>query len=95
MTQVAATEEFKSQMTFLKTYERNYQLRKKQIEALKNNAEELKPQVEVYEAIQEEIKSLKSQNKTDEEFLVSMNEMVLRSTGEPISQGPLFEEKTN
>jgi len=85
------TNEFKSQMTFLKRYNENYNYRAQQIAEKKKMQEDLKPTVDQFNAISEEIEDLKVQNKIDEKFLISMNDMVLRNTGEPISNGPLFE----
>lgn len=89
------TEEFKSQMTFLKTYSESYGKRKEQIAAKRQQLESLQPAVEEFSSIQDEIKELVKQNQSDEKFLISMNEMVLRNTGQPINNGPLFNEEEN
>jgi len=86
------TNEFQSQMTFLKRYSENYYHRAQLIAEKRKMLEDLKPSVDQSNLITEEIEDLKAQNKIDEKFLISMNDMVLRNTGEPISNGPLFEE---
>jgi hypothetical protein len=85
--------EFTSQMGFLKTYAEQSLRKQLLIDELKKKAESLKGTVDQFESINEEIEDLQKSLRLDEKFLISMNEMVLRNTGDPISNGPLFEEK--
>jgi hypothetical protein len=82
-------------MNFLATYKSARDKRAALIESKKTQIEELKPAVEEYENLKSEIDFLQKENRQDEKFLINMNEMVLRNTGDPIDNGPLFNnEKT-
>lgn len=86
-----ATNQFLSQMEFLKAYA-NSSAQKKQLAAcLKERLGNLKPSVEEANRIVEELEDLQKSIRLDEKFLISMNEMVVRNTREPISNGPLFD----
>lgn len=87
-------QEYASQMGFLKTYAENVEKKKKMIDGLKKQMLELKPQVDLFNALTEEVEDLSKSIRLDEKFLVSMNDMVLRNTGRPISDGPLFDAST-
>ena len=93
----AATQQFNSQMEFLKAYSVSFEQKKEAANTLQGRLKELQPLVEESEKISEELNDLNKSMRLDEKFLVSMNEMVLRNTGKPISEGPLFDasQETN
>lgn len=91
MQQSEFTQTLSSGLTFLRSYQRDYYERKKQIESLEEKRTHLQPMVEESKRIEEQIKSLQNQNKSDEKFLQSMNDVILRATGQPISSGDLFD----
>jgi len=84
--------EFKSGMTFLTSYGKDYESRKEQIEVLENALQEIQPALEEAKRLQDKIKELRDQNKASEKFLISMNAVVISHTGQPINNGPLFEQ---
>lgn len=83
-------DQFKSQMNFLQTYHESFERRKEQIEEKKQQSASMENYVLQYNRLQEEIKELEKENRQDEKFLISMNDMVLRNTDQPVSNGPLF-----
>lgn len=86
-----ATNQYHSQMEFLKAYAHSTAQKKQAAVGLKERLESLKPSVEEANKIVEELEDLQKSIRLDEKFLISMNEMVVRNTGEPISNGPLFD----
>ena len=86
--------EFVSGMTFLKNYASEYEERKDKLAALEEKLEKLSPAVEEAKKISEEIKEINNLNKASEKFLMSMNEVVLAHTGQPIDNGPMFNQPT-
>lgn len=86
-------EQFKSQMIFLGTYADEYNKRKILIDDYKSRLKILQPHVDEYTQVKESIRELEKQNQSDEKLLISMNNMVLRASGQPVSNGPLFDEK--
>lgn len=90
-----ATEQYHSQMEFLKAYAHSTAQKKQAASGLKERLENLKHSVEEAKRIVEELEDLQKSIRLDEKFLISMNEMVVRNTGEPISNGPLFDQTSN
>jgi|GEM_PF-2015673 len=86
-------EQFKSQMTFLKTHIENQKARESEINSLQERQKELEPAVQEYDEAGKEIDRLKKESGAEKKFLMSMNEMVLHGTGRPVSEGPLFEQE--
>lgn len=90
MALVEVNEMFSSQMTFLKTYSEQHNDKKAELQKIDRKIDELKPIVNQYNDLVENKKELMKELTTQEKFLLSMNSMVQRVTGEPIDQGPLF-----
>ncbi len=85
-------EQFISQMNFLKTYIDSFERKEEVLIELKERLAQLQPYVEEARKIQEEIDDINRSLRLDEKFFISMNDMVLRNTGQPISNGELFEQ---
>jgi len=84
--------EFKSGMAFLNSYAKDYDERKEKIQQLKKKLDDLQPAVQEALKAQDEIENLTKLNKSSEKFLMDMNSVILSHTGQPVSNGPLFEE---
>lgn len=86
--------QFQSQMNFLLTYSESYQQKTMRAKYLQERLGNLKPMVEESTKIQEELEDLNKSIRLDEKFLISMNDMVMRNTGQPIDNGPMFNQKS-
>lgn len=84
--------QFASQMEFLKAYANTFEQKKELKHQLEERLHTLKISVEEYKKVEAELDNLKKSLREDEKFLISMNDMVLRNTGQPISNGELFEQ---
>jgi predicted nuclease with TOPRIM domain len=84
--------QFASQMEFLKAYATTFEQKKELKLKLEERLSTLKTSVEEFEKLESELDNLKKSLREDEKFLISMNDMVLRNTGQPISNGDLFEQ---
>lgn len=85
--------QFASQMNFLQTHAENYEQRKLRIESIDGRLNQLEPMLDEFKKLEKEKEDLQRLNKDEKKFLITMNEMVLRNTGEPFSNGPLFENQ--
>ena len=83
---------FNSTLNFLQAYARNYEQRQQRISDIEKRFTDLRPAVEEAAALETEKESLKKLNKDEEKFLVAMNTIFLQSTGQPITNGPLWDE---
>lgn len=83
---------FNSTLNFLQAYARNYEQRRQRISDIDKRFADLRPAVEEAAALEVEKESLKKLNKDEEKFLVAMNTIFLQSTGQPITNGPLWDE---
>lgn len=92
MALVEVTDEFRSQMNFLKMYDADRSKKKEELGRIKSAMTDLQPYVDEYEELKKNEAELKKEIRDDEKFLISMNDMVRRVTGEPISNGPLFDK---
>ncbi|OGV08685.1 MAG: hypothetical protein A2499_04945 [Stygiobacter sp. RIFOXYC12_FULL_38_8] len=93
MTNEAATQNYESQMRFLKTYADSFEQKKDMAAKLEVELDQVKPAAERAQKIMKELGELKKSIRLDESFLISMTQMVERNTGEPITNGPLFEKQ--
>ncbi len=91
---VEVNEMFSSQMTFLKTYAESHEAKKEILQQIDRKIDELKPTVNQYTDLVEQKKAMIKELNAEEKFLLSMNNMVQRVTGEPISNGPLFDNNS-
>lgn len=80
-----------SGLSFLNAYANQHMAREEKITVLEEKLIKLQPMVDEAAKIAEEIKLIRAQNKSDEKFLMNMNEVILAETGEPISNGELFD----
>jgi hypothetical protein len=93
MSGATATPEFTSQMRFLKTYSDSFEQKKELRAKLQVRLEQIKPVAQEASEIRKEIGELDKSIRLDESFLINMNEMVKRNTGESVTDGPLFEKQ--
>lgn len=70
------SEKVTAAVDFLNDYAANYRKRTEAIESLEKKLNTLKPAVEEHKKIKGKIESLKSQNKEDKDFLLSMKSML-------------------
>ena len=87
--------QFASQMEFLKAYAVSFEKKKELKHQLEEKLYSLLASVEQHKEITDELETLRKSLREDEKFLISMNDMVLRNTGQPISNGELFEQHKN
>lgn len=92
MALLEVTEEFKSQMTFLKVYSRTHEEINQELHAVDREIDELKPTVNKYQDLIERKKELIKRLNSEEKFLIEMNKAILRNTGNNIDDGPLFDK---
>lgn len=88
-----ATQQYESQMRFLKTYADSFEQKKELAAKLEVELDQLKPAAERANKIMKELGELKKSIRLDESFLISMTQMVERNTGVQVTNGPLFDQK--
>ena len=93
MSGATATHEDQTLMEWLKNYKSTSDLTKARIEELKVQHSKLLPAVEEANKLNSEIQQLQKHLRENEKFLINMNQAVIRMTGEPISNGELFEAR--
>lgn len=86
-----SNEHFTSQMIFLQTHAENYENRNNRLTVIDDRLKQLAPLMDEAKKLVEEKEELQKLNRDEKKFLISMNDMVLRNTGKPISEGPLFD----
>jgi len=85
-------QKFASQMEFLQTHADNFAKRANRLDVINGKLNDFEPMLDEIEKLTTEREEILKLNRDEKKFLVTMNEMVLRSTGEPISNGPLFQD---
>jgi len=85
------TQQLDAAISFLNNYAENFGRRKELISSLIAKIEKLKPAVEDYRKIKEQLDSLQSQNKSEEKFLINMKNMIEHNEI-GIGEGPLFDQ---
>lgn len=74
-------------VTFLIDYSHKLQSRREKLESLEKKLDSYKPAVDEYKRVKEAIDAIKSQNKSDEKFLMSMKKMIERNYDVEIRDG--------
>ncbi|MEW6653298.1 MAG: hypothetical protein AB1394_07490 [Bacteroidota bacterium] len=93
MNGATATHEDQVLVDWLKNYKSTSDLTKARIDELKAKRDKLTAAVDEANKLDSEIQQLSKHLRENEKFLINMNQAVIRLTGEPISNGELFEQK--
>lgn len=80
-------EQLKSAVSFLSSYGNNILKRKERIESLNEKILKLKPAVEEYNRLKDEIIKLVAENKREEKFLINMKNMIENNTDAKVVVG--------
>jgi len=82
-------------VSFLNNYADNHFKRQQSISSLEEKANKLKPAVEEYRRLNEQINNLKNHSRSEEKFLIKMKDMIEQNTDSKVIIGDptLFDQK--
>jgi len=78
-------------VSFLQNYADNHSKRQQLISSLEERANKLKPAVDEFRSLQEQINNLKNHNRSEEKFLIKMKDMIEQNSDAKVIVGePTF-----
>lgn len=82
-------------VSFLNNYADNHSKRQQNVSSLEERANKLKPAVDEYRRLNEQINNLKNHNRSEEKFLIKMKDMIEQNTDAKVVIGDptLFDQK--
>lgn len=82
-------------VSFLNNYADNHSKRQQHISSLEERANKLKPAVDEYRRLNEQINNLKNHNRSEEKFLIKMKDMIEQNADAKVIIGDptLFDQK--
>jgi hypothetical protein len=82
-------------VSFLNNYADNHSKRQQNVSSLEERANKLKPVVDEYRRLNEQINNLKNHNRSEEKFLIKMKDMIEQNTDSKVVIGDptLFDQK--